>query len=237
MSWLSILVPTIRPEGLAKLLWSLHETVANPEGIEVILGQDLGAPPAPYDPLVTAVVHVEPGTTIPKIMASCLEHATGPWVMLGNDDVTFETKGWDGQVLAAAQFRFPHGCGLIHVDDNLFGRKLCTFPIMGPGLVKVLNLPTIQYKRYKLDDHIHQLAEGAGQRVFLPGVRLWHNNFVTEQPPKGKIGFPVEGGFYVLDAEAARFDNWVWGETRDRREREIKELRELVQLVEGTHGV
>ena len=135
----SLIVPTRqRTTQLRRLLDSLAATAARPETIEVVLvvdADDRASIEFRHDALALTHVVCPPGQTMGRLNRAGCAASSGEYLMLLNDDVAARTSGWDDKVLARCR-RFPDGVFLIHINDTLMGKNLCTFPIVSAHLVR-----------------------------------------------------------------------------------------------------
>jgi hypothetical protein len=127
--------------------------------------------------------------------------------MLLNDDVVARTPGWDEAIRAC--FRdCPDGVLLVHVNDTLMRRALCTFPAVSRRFCEVAGgVCPEEYERYRIDDHIEDvfnllIAVGERRTVYLPEVVFEHANGVVM--PEGHREY--HAGAAVLARDAPRFE-------------------------------
>ena len=180
---LSLIVPTRkRTDQLRTLLDSLRKNTRNLHHVEVALVVDADDEESlgfQFPRLSMKRVVAQPGLTMGGLNRAGANAAAGQFLMLLNDDVLVQTKGWDRQVLSACR-RFADGIVLVHVNDTLFGEGMCTFPIVSRAFCDLAGgiCPT-NYQRYRIDDHIenifHLLAALDERRIlYLPDVVFEH---------------------------------------------------------------
>ena len=183
----SLVVPTRgRPDGLRRLFNSLKATTANPDTLEVILvvdADDMRTLEFVYDDVPSRRVVVPPGLKMGELNMAGYDAATGAYIMLLNDDVIVRTGGWDEKVLAG--FRtFSDRIVLVHVNDKIFGDKLCTFPFLSRVYCQIAQgICPKEYVRYRIDDHIYNVFNllavmGKTRILYLPEVVFEHTNSV-----------------------------------------------------------
>jgi GT2 family glycosyltransferase/SAM-dependent methyltransferase len=187
LSIFSIIVPTRgRPDGLRRLLDSFKATTTDIDALELILVVDADDTPTldfTYDGVPLKRVVVQPGLKMGELNMAGYEAATGDYIMLLNDDVIVQTRGWDERVLAA--FRsFQDRIVLVHVNDKIFEEKLCTFPFLSKTYCRLAGgiCPT-EYQRYRIDDHIYNVFNllavmGKTRILYLPEIVFEHTNYV-----------------------------------------------------------
>ena len=182
---ISLIVPTrARVEKLRQFLHSLAATTAKPDRVEVILVADQDDPQtlAFRDPAMTfKMVPVPPGQTMSALNRAGYAASGGDFIMLVNDDVIVRTRAWDERVVEV--FRtFPDGIVLVHVNDTIFGDKLCTFPFLTRAYCEIAGgICPEDYTRYRIDDHIYNVFNllavlGRKRIVYLPDIVFEHTN-------------------------------------------------------------
>jgi hypothetical protein len=189
ISMISLIVPTRgRPEQLRRLLDQLAQTTHELDRLEVVLVIDADDAPTQQigdDRLLLQRVIVPPGQTMGALNFAGHAACRGRYIMLLNDDVIPRTRGWDvvvRQVFAA----HPDDIALVHVNDLVMQRHLCTFPIVSRRFCEIVGgICPRDYRRYRIDDHIEDhfnLLGVLGQRriVYVPQVVFEHSNYVTQ---------------------------------------------------------
>jgi glycosyltransferase involved in cell wall biosynthesis len=184
---LSLVVPTRRrPEPLRRLLDSLAATAESLGTIEIVLvvdADDQDSIDVRHELLSLKHVVVPPGQTMGALNESGAAAATGDFLMLLNDDVVARTPGWDEKILRRCR-RFADGIVLVHVNDTLLQKNLCTFPIVSRAFCKLAGgICPREYIRYRIDDHIEDVFNllamlGERRTIYLPDVIFEHLNFI-----------------------------------------------------------
>lgn len=128
----SVLVPTRgRVRLLNAMLSSLYATVSNPCNVEVIARVDDDDLPT-IDYLsershVKCIVKPRVGYALnARMVNECAAEATGDLLLVANDDLDFQTLGWD-RLLAAVAEKYPDGIFDLGVDTVLNNENYC-FP-------------------------------------------------------------------------------------------------------------
>jgi ABC-type polysaccharide/polyol phosphate transport system ATPase subunit len=129
---ISLLLPTRgRAELLRRFLESVLARSERPELVEVVAYADADDPSShglKVEGLDVRTI-VGPRATMGEYNTACFEGSRGDIVMLGNDDVVIQTRGWDRKLRemhAAMQDRIY----LAYPNDLFKGRGLSTFPIL-----------------------------------------------------------------------------------------------------------
>jgi hypothetical protein len=108
----------------------------------------------------------------------------GRYLMLLNDDVTPRTRHWDA-IVRSVFAAHPDDIVLVHVNDLVMQRHLCTFPIVSRTFCELTGgLCPREYRRYRIDDHIEDHFNllnllGLRRTVFAPEVLFEHDNYTT----------------------------------------------------------
>lgn len=188
--FLSLIVPTReRPESLRRMLASVAGTSARPDELEVLLviDADDATTMAVVEPrLAIRRVVQQPGATMGTLNMAGYEAARGRWLMLLNDDVIARTPGWDNEVRRCIA-AYPDEILLIHVNDLVMQKHLCTFPIVSRTYCEMVGgICPRGYRRYRIDDHIEDyfnLLNALGERriVYAPEVIFEHANYVVNE--------------------------------------------------------
>src|SRR5262249_38893742 len=173
----SLIVPTRgRPEQLRRFLASVAATARAPDALEVVLvldDDDSASTCVTDEAIPLRHVVVRPGQTMGALNAAGYGASTGRYVMLLNDDVVVRTPGWDAKIRAC--FRaFPDEILLVHVNDTVFQKALCTFPIVSRRFCELAGgICPCDYVRYRIDDHIEDVFNllgvlGPRRSLYLP---------------------------------------------------------------------
>jgi len=183
----SLIVPTRqRPELLRQLLDSLAATTARPAALEVILvvdADDADSLSIADARLTLRHVIVPPGQTMGSLNMAGYEAARGRYLMLLNDDVVSRTPAWDDAVRSCFQ-AFADEMVLVHVNDLVFRKHLCTFPIVSRAFCELAGgICPREFARVRIDDHIEDCFNllgylGERRTVYAPDVVFEHANYV-----------------------------------------------------------
>jgi len=182
---ISLIVPTRARLGKLRIfLDSLAETTANPSRIQLLLVVDdddsetlaFRHPAIPFE-----IVAVSPGERMGALNRAGYAASRGDLVMLLNDDVIVRAPGWDERVVEVVA-AFPDSIALVHVNDLIFGKRLCTFPLVTRTFCEMAGgICPDTYTRYRIDDHIFNVFRllsclGEKRIVYLPDLIFEHTN-------------------------------------------------------------
>lgn len=185
---ISLIVPTRkRPESLRRLLDSLADITARPEALEIVLVVDADDPASltiAEPRLSLRHVIAQAGQTMGGLNMAGYEAARGDYLMLLNDDVVARTPAWD-EAVRSCFTAFADDMVLVHVNDLVFQKHLCTFPIVSRAFCELAGgICPREYRRYRIDDHIEDcfnLLGVLGERriVYAPKIVFEHANYVA----------------------------------------------------------
>jgi len=202
--WLSILIPSIRPEGLLKFLDSLRLHSLSFNNIQFVILRDGDKEDVKYEEnLVYITRPKEKVLSVAKLQYECYKYALADWIMLGNDDVICETFGWDG-IVQEAMRTHDDNITLIWPNDNMLKEKLSCFPIFHRKMFDLIY--PLRYRRYKVDDTIFNVFPDT-RKIYLSNISFKHEN------DHGQIGYPLgDGRIYPVEPTAAIHDEKIWNE-------------------------
>jgi hypothetical protein len=110
----------------------------------------------------------------------CYRLSIGDIVFIGNDDIIFQTKGWDMIVREAFHddpFRLVYG------SDGIFNDRLATFPFLTRKWCDTLGYLTPPYEMtYFLDDWITAIAGRIDKKMYIPEITFKHGEGRGENP-------------------------------------------------------
>ncbi len=185
MRSISLLVPTRdRPVQLMRMLDSAFQNVSRSGVLEVVLYVDDDDEVTQRLDLSKYNVRrlVGPRRSMGILNSACFAASTGDVIVLGNDDVIIQTKGWEQKILDEAN-SFPDAIFLLYPNDLFKGEKLASFPILSRKTCDEIADPFPgEYRGAFIDLHIMDVfrrLQGAGEsRVkFLEDVVFEHLHF------------------------------------------------------------
>ena len=225
---ISLLLPTRgRPELLRRFLESVLARSERPELVEVVVYADEDDPSShgfQVEGLEVSTI-VGPRASMGEYNTACYERCRGDIVVLGNDDVVIQTRGWDRKLRemhAAMQDRIY----LAYPNDLFKGRGLSAFPILSRVACQALGEPFPRAYRgafidYHLLDIFKRLERSGHQRlIYLEDVVFEHMHFRTG---KGDLDEIYRGRSRFHDDETF---------LRLRDERSML-ARKLIGIIEG----
>ena len=184
---LSLLVPTRgRAELARRFLESVLARSERPDLVEVILYAD--EDDSASHALSVEGLHVRtiigPRASMGQYNSACLEAARGDIVILGNDDVVIQTRGWDRK-LRELHAAMQDQVYLAYPNDLFKGRRLSSFPILSRRSCELLADPFPRaYVGAFIDQHLLDVFKrlewrGHPRIVYLEDVIFEHMHFRT----------------------------------------------------------
>jgi len=177
---ISVLVPTRRRTGLLEtMLCSLMATVSDQAAVDIVIRIDdddhesatyLGVAPFPCQMLVGP--HYNGYPTLAKFINECADRAKADLLIVVNDDVTFETKGWDTKLVAMAA-KYPDGIFDFGVDTVLNNANY-VFPCQSRRQVETLGCFFDDRLIYP-DIWLRDVLKPFGRAIRVPEVVIRHN--------------------------------------------------------------
>lgn len=125
---------------------------------------------------------VGPRQSMGTLNAACFAATEGEIVILCNDDVIFQTKGWD-TIIREAAGQYQDQIYLFYPNDLFKGEKLATFPILSRVTCDAIADPFPgEYRGAFIDVHIMDIfkqLKGAGHDrvVYLDDVVFEHMHY------------------------------------------------------------
>ena len=167
---ISFLCPTRkRPANVLRLVKSLEDTSAEmPEVVFYVDEDDETFPQVFTSPNIKVVRG--PRILMSEMWNKCLEASTGELLMMGGDDLVFQTKDWDTMVRRAFA-AFPDRLVFVHGDDGHWGDKFGTHGIVHRNWVSAVGyLCPPHYASDYNDTHINEVANMIDRRLYIPFV-------------------------------------------------------------------
>jgi ABC-type polysaccharide/polyol phosphate transport system ATPase subunit len=184
---LSLLVPTRgRAELARRFLESVLARSERPDLVEVILYADEDDPAShglKVEGLEVKTI-VGPRASMGEYNSACLDRARGDIVILGNDDVVIQTRGWDRK-LRELHTALQDQVYLAYPNDLFKGRRLSAFPILSRRTCELLGEPFPRaYVGAFIDQHLLDVFKrlewrGHPRIVYLEDVVFEHMHFRT----------------------------------------------------------
>jgi len=184
---ISLLLPTRgRPELLRRFLESVLARSERPELVEVVVYADADDPSShgfQVEGLEVRTI-VGPRASMGDYNTACLEGSRGDIVVLANDDVVIQTRGWDRKLRemhAAMQDRVY----LAYPNDLFKGRGLSAFPILSRTACRLLGEPFPHaYRGAFIDYHLLDIFKrlerhGHLRLIYLEDVVFEHMHYRT----------------------------------------------------------
>ena len=213
--FLSILIPSKRPEGLEKFLSTFKANTSEPWDIEIIVLVDCVNDEPEYVDYFGKVTTIHKPVTAPvsvgNMLHECYKLSSGDWIMFCNDDISIDTFDWD-KILKRKIEDYPDKVALLWPNDGMLGKNLSCFPIVSRQVLEAIRFFPTPYRRYKVDDTLYHIFP-FNRRVYIPDIMFRHSNDQAHE------GFPLgDNRFYPIENAAAEHDSLMWGYETERRE-------------------
>lgn len=225
---IAILTPSRgRPENMRRLFRSAKETAAQPNFVQIWLAVDW------EDPTREGYLHAEDlsGRTSDICWTSFFGNAVNAWnslyrgsaaeiVMMGADDIVFETKGWDDRFrdeLAKDPLQ------VLYYKDNFRDEAQACNPVTTRQFFRKAGLPFYIYPELRhmyADTWIEDIAKRAGKLKYLPDVTIPQLHFKNGMAPMDATYARVRHEGYLEYAKG------VWGRTTEMRAEAARKLLE-----------
>lgn len=180
--WLSILIPSINQQNLARFQNSLS---VNSSGR--------------FDDGIEYIINTQKVKKISEAFNECFARARGEWIWIANDDLISRTKNWD-LYFKHATMKFEDKIAMFFPNDALFEETFACFPLFNRELAK--SLFPMSYRRYKIDDSIMDIYPSE-RKIYIPEVIMEHTKVAKE----GEAGFPTKSGkIYPIDYAVGKLD-------------------------------
>lgn len=125
---------------------------------------------------------VGPRVSMGLCNTACLRGSSGDIVVLTNDDVVIQTRGWDRRLRELHAAR-PDGVYLAYPNDLFKGRRLCTFPVLSRRTCDLIGDPFPgEYRGAFIDYHLLDIFKrverlGARRIAYLRDVVFEHMHY------------------------------------------------------------
>lgn len=164
-------------------------------------------------------VMVGPAWGVGRAWNALANKSTGDILYMGNDDLRYETRGWETMLFEeAAKHKDNIFCA--YGDDGINGEQHCAFPAVGRGWFEVLKYFTPEvFKFFRHDTWIFDIAKKVGCVSYLPELKLKHYHYTVT----GGSDSTTERN---RNAGQAGHDHAVWQATEEERARHATLLKD-----------
>lgn len=184
---ISLLLPTRGRVPLAtRFLQSVVDQTTHLDSVEIIIrvdDDDVESHQLNFEGLETKLL-IGPKTTMGGYNTQCFNESTGEIIVLVNDDMVIQTRGWD-EKLRALHRKIEDKIYLAYGNDLFKKGDLCTFPILSRQCCELLQQPYHTAYRgafidYHLMDIFKRLEKSGFNRIFyLDDVVFEHLHYRT----------------------------------------------------------
>lgn len=230
---ISLLLPTRgRPELLRRFLESVLARSERPDRVEVVIYADADDPQSHGFRVEGLEVRtlIGPRVSMGGYNTACFEQSRGEIVVLGNDDVVIQTRGWDRK-LREMHAAMQDGIYLAYPNDLFKGRGLSAFPILSRKVCETLGRPfPTEYLGAFIDYHLLDIFKrlerrGHARLIYLEDIVFEHMHYRT-----GK------GDFDEVYGKRDRFgDDDTFQRLREERSEAAARLLAAIEGEAGPH--
>jgi len=182
---ISLLLPSRGRISLVKQLFkSIIKNTINLERLEIImcLDDDDKISQEIEESRLNIIKLVGTKSSMGEYNTRCLNHSSGDIVMLVNDDLTVETRGWD-EIISDFAETISDEIFMAYPNDAESRGRLCTFPIMSRKTCEILSNPyPKEYAALEIDKHILDIFIrlkyiGENRIFYFDHILFKHNHF------------------------------------------------------------
>ena len=183
----SILTPTRnRPEKCERFVKSVKNTTKEHGRVELLFYVDNDDPSMGKYRKIEEVYTTDflrikmfegPAKSVSKSWNDIAKISNGDYLMMGNDDLTYETKGWDNKLEEhLSLLEDPYY--MCWVNDNINGNKHCAFPIISREWYQTVDYfaPGVFHFGYN-DTWVFDIAKRVGRTKYFGDILIEHRHF------------------------------------------------------------
>lgn len=217
---ISILCPTReRPELVKRMMKSAIQTASG--DIEILLGID--ADDKSYldlKPCYGEKCFYPKNRTVGEIWNLLATRCHGDFLMMGNDDLVFQTRGWD---LLIPEYK--DGIFVAWFDDGSPKANFrCAFPIVSRKWYETLGYFTPEcFKFFYHDTWIHDIGKRVGRTHYISEAIVEHKHFAFKKAPMDET--------YKRNRRAplSAMDGETFSERVEQREADAEKIRAIME--------
>ncbi len=223
--WLSIAIPSKRPDELKVFIDSLRQNAVDFDSIEIIVLVDDDS--SQYTSYNNVKFYTRQSQIISagNLIEECYNLTTCDWILGATDDLLCETYGWDAKIKEATEIHKDQ-IALIYFDDGMFGESFACFPIISRKLFTLVSYFPQPYKKYKTDDTLFHIIPQS-RRIYLKDVIIRH---LHDYGKPGEGFLLPTGKIYPIDKKAADIDNKLWISESPRRMKMSEIIRKSINM-------
>lgn len=223
------------------MVLSCLSTASHPKSIEVLLGFDRDDPHrGAYWPLLADKRFTGAcgrfylhdgvaGRTVSQVWNELADCSKGDILLMANDDLIFETQGWD-EALRAIDKSVPDRIYVAYCEDGINGERHAAFPAVSRKWVNTLGYfaPDVGFHFFYNDTWIFELGKALNRLYFIRDHKIAHNHYTL------KDGVCDETTHRNREHGQHRHDSLVWKRTAvDRMDAATILLRAIEEPVKA----
>ena len=183
----SILTPTRnRPEKCERFIQSIKRTTREHGRVELLFYIDnddpsMGKYRKIEEVYTTNFLRIKMLEGKPKSVSKSWNDiaaiSNGDYMIMGNDDLTYETIGWDNKLEQHLR-KLPDPYHMCWVNDDINGNKHCAFPIISREWYKTVDYfaPGVFHFGYN-DTWVYDIAKRIGRHKYFSDILVQHRHF------------------------------------------------------------
>lgn len=171
---ISLLAPSRgRPEALAEMAASAHETASGP--VEVLAYVDLDdLHLSAYEELDGVQLVTGPRIVLSECWNQLARVAQGDLLGMASDDIRYRTPGWDQRVRGVFD-QYPDGIVFAYGRDGFADRRMGTHGFLSRRWVDTVGYFTWgEFPADYADTWLNEIAQRIGRRVYIPSILTEH---------------------------------------------------------------
>jgi len=233
---ISILIPTrLRAHFLPQLVEDIYNTVSDKSQVETLFW----AEPSDVDtinfvqsamstnPLIRLVVRDSKaeGLIFPELYNELYKEARASIILVGADDIKFQTPNWDKMVLDCFD-QYDDKILLVNPRDGIQNGHVAPHFFVHRNWIDILGYvePTYFLSWFQ-DTWVTTIARQLGRYIYLEDFFLEHMHFTIGKRPHDLTNQEKDVGVGQ--------DHQTWGEKQDELAQDTEKLRKFIKLFNG----
>ena len=152
--------------------------------------------------------------------------SNGDYMIMGNDDLTYETIGWDNKLEQHLR-KLPDPYHMCWVNDDINGNKHCAFPIISREWYKTVDYfaPGVFHFGYN-DTWVYDIAKRIGRHKYFSDILVQHRHFSHHPSERDdttdRNRTQEKGNLYKKDLV-------IFNQTQSIRQRDAEKIQQAIK--------
>ena len=241
---ISILTPTRnRPNNCERFIKSIYNTASQRDRVELLFYVDKDDPAVEtykslhdhcqteYKDFYKIEFVIGEPQSVSISWNDLAEKCTGDVIAMGNDDLIYQTDGWDSLLEIELQRYYVDKIYVAWMEDGINGDRHCAFPIVSREWYKCLGRFTPGCFNFGYNDTwIFEVGQMLNRTHFMPHIRAEHLHFSKGAPMDDTYArnrTQEKGNLYAKD-------KLIFDKTRAVRQKDRDMLRRLIDIGAAT---